>query len=817
MKLCKKVLAIALIFAMVMSCSMGVVMAEGTWTNLINDSFVGGLTWSQMHDLGWATNKTDKLEAANDGTKAYMSITEGEVTRELENPVSTGKYEISYTIKTGSTNYLALLYASDNNYLIMSQGKNGTINTKTWSTNQFGTLTDAQKNSWITVKHIFDMLTGKYNVNVYDEQGNILLSNTSEYEIGLTDLKQFKLQNTASSELQLKDFAIKQYTEEEEEEVTTVSFNETFDTYDSWTDANANGWSRNKDTTTISGETGAKYVRLTEGQIDKTFTVDSGVYEISYSLKPGSAKPLVLLYNSTNNFHILSQCSTAGAINTASWSQNGVANINVNNWITVKHIVDLDNNTATCKVYDAEGYLIGGSTTPYNLMNGISDIAKLTIQNQNGGELLVDNVVVKPYAGETTDKTRLAYDTFDNITSYSEMTGWTGTSSTASVITAYGADDATDGNYVVFTGSNFKRTVSPSATSGKYKISYKFKPDSSKPIIYLSGNNTGNVLLTEVVDGKLVTNSWSAADMIEICTLSDTSKWINIEAIVDVTDTSIEIKAYDENGALIGEHERDHLQNVDKNKELTNFTTFNVDNWTNGTTLAFDNLIIESYIEKPELTQGGVTILDYKAEAQSLAAVSPAVKSITLDFGTVITEASKELISITPAAQYTGAVVGDKYVMTFDKALNANTTYTIKALAGVANATETLGSDVSIDFITGAAVNDVCLASVTDASGNAITDPAEFSNKTVTINTYAANCSEDAKPLVYIVALYNGYRLTGVYLEDDNLTVPAGAVTANPVEVEIGEHSNITRVKVFLWNSMDSMVPYSESIEITNN
>ncbi len=810
MKLCKKFLAMLMVFATIMSCLTSVSMASpASWNDLINDSF-NSLNWTQINKMGWSTNRTDFFEVANDGTKEYMSIPVGEVTRTFSSAASTGKYEISYTLKVGSTDFLALMYASDKStYLIMSQGKSGEINTKTWSTNQFGTLTDAQKNAWMTFKHIFDMTTGKYNVNVYDEQGNIVLSNTKEYDIALTDLLQFKLQNTGSSELQLKNFAIKQYVP------STDIISDNFDDYGSWADAKANGWKFNKANISVAGEAGAKYLSFSEGEVHQEFSISDGKYEISYSLKPGSAKPLVLLYNSAN-FHILSQCSEAGAVNTASWEGNVVANVDVNEWMTVKHIVDLDNNTATIKVYDNEGYLISNSTSEYALMNSLTDAAKLTIQNQKSKELLLDNVVIKQYEGETVDKVRLVNDTFDKISTQSDMTGWTIPNTSSATVTAYEENETETGKYVVLTGSNFKRAVE--ATSGMYKISYRLKPGEAKPIIYMSGTGTGNVLLTEVVNGKLVTNSWSAADMIEICALTDLTKWIDIEVIVDLDNTSMKIKAYDENGALIGSHERAHLQNVDKNAELTNFTSFNVDNWTTSAKMAFDNFVVEPWTVKPELDSDGVTIKNYKSETESLTSVCPAVKSITLDFGTVIDNESKALISITPSVNYTGEVIGNTYVMTFDNALSPNTTYTIYADAEIKTASgAAMGTGVNIEFTTRGAFYDIHLDSVEDSNGNTITNPALLSNTTVTINTVVANCTNEDKPLVYFVALYSGDRLANVYLNSGNLSVPTGAISAQPVEIEIGANANITRANVMLWNSIAGMVPYGTSIEIPNN
>jgi len=811
MKLCKKLLAMFIVFAMVMSYLTSVPMAApASWDELINDSFEK-LNWTQIHEMGWSTNKTDVLEASNDGTKDYISIPEGVVTRELSSAVSTGKYEISYTIKVGSTDYLALLYASDEStYLIMSQGKSGVLNTKTWTTNQFGTLTDTQKNAWLTFKHIFDMTTGKYNVNVYDEQGNVVLSNTNKYDIALTDLLQFKLQNTGSSELQLKNFAIKQYVP------STDIISDDFDSYDSWADANANGWEFNKTSILIAGEAGAKYLSFSEGEVHQEFSISEGKYEISYSLKPGTAKPLVLLYNSAKSFHILSQCSEEGAINTASWGSNIVANVDINEWMTVKHIVDLDNNTATIKVYDNEGYLISDSTTEYALMNSLTDAAKLTIQNQKSTELLLDNVVIKQYEGENVDKVRLVNDTFDKISDQSGMTGWTIPSTSSATVTAYTEDETETGKYVVLNGSNFKRAVE--AASGMYKISYRLKPGDAKPIIYMSGNNTGNVLLTEVVNGKLVTNSWSAADMIEICTLTDLTKWIDIEVIIDLTNTAMEIKGYDENGALIGKHERDHLQNVDKNAELTNFTSFNVDNWTTSATMAFDNLVIEPWTIKPELDSTGVTIKNYKDENESLANVCPAVKTITLDFGTEIDDESGSLITITPSVNYVGEVAGKSYVMTFENALSPDTTYTICADAEIKNTSgNAMGTGVNIEFTTAGAFYDIYLDSIEDSNGNMITNPALLSNIAVTVNTVAANCTNENKPLVYLVALYSGDRLANVYLNSGNLSVPAGAISVEPVEIEIGENADITKASVMLWNSVTGMTPYGACIKISNN
>ncbi|MBO5008375.1 MAG: Ig-like domain-containing protein [Clostridia bacterium] len=831
MKFCKKTLAMILTFALVMSSSIAMigVLADGTVTVNIEDTFDNA---SSIPDEGWKLNTNSGATASI--TSGYVTFSgKGDLNRVFDTAVTSGKYEMSYKVKGITSTAGPLVYGNgDNTTFLFAECKNDGIYANCgaggWGT-AYAKIADlpADGNAWLTFKYILDFTNSKFTCEIYNESEK-LISNAAATNVNFvytdknscTKLSQIKIEQAATTDVvYVDDFILRPYEESEEPEVE-VSFNETFDTYESWSDAAANGWSFNKNNISIAGTTGAKYVSFSEGEIHKAFTVDSGKYEISYSLKAGQAKPLVLIYNSSNNFHILSQCSEAGAVNTASWTSNVVANVDINDWMTVKHIVDLDNNTATCKVYDADGYLVSSSSQAYTLMNSVTDIAKLTIQNQKSSELLVDNVSVKPYTGEATDKTRLVNDTFDNVALLSDISGWSvsGTGNSAA-ITEYASNENATGKYVVFTGSNFKRTVSPAATSGKYKISYKLKPGSSKPIIYLSGTSTGNVLLTEVVNGKLVTNSWAASDMVDICAIDDTSKWIKIEAIIDVTNTSAKIKAYDENGALIASHERDHLQNVDKNAELTNFTTFNVDNWTTSGTLAFDDLTIESYVEKPELSANNVIITNYKGEIASLtSAVSPAVKSITLDFDSAITEASKALISISPAAEYTGDIVGNTYVMTFTKALSAGTDYTVSAAAGVANAGgETLGSNVSITFTTGAAVVDAVLASVTDASGTAITAPADLLNKTITVNTYAANCSSQAKSLAYIVALYNGDKLVNAYVADDNLTVPAGAVSVAPVNIPVGAHSNVTKAKIMLWDTLDSIVPYCARIEIPNN
>ncbi|MBO5008371.1 MAG: hypothetical protein J6D26_06010 [Clostridia bacterium] len=590
--------------------------------------------------------------------------------------------------------------------------------------------------------------------------------------------------------------------------------NDDFNSCDAWSDAVNNGWKFNKANIGISGESDNKYVSFSEGEIHKEFTLTEGIYEISYSIKPGAAKPLVLLYSSAKTFHILSQCSEAGAVNTAAWGSNVVANVDTNTWISVKHMVDLDSNTATCEVYDAGGNPISTSTTAFSLMNGLSDIAKLTIQNQKNKELLVDNVIVKPYSEDASDPEHPVDDTFDDISSFDELSTWKKTvTSSQAVVTPY--DDGTEGNYITVNKGNYTRNLS-SITQGKYKITYKLKPGTSQPIVYLAGSNTGNMLLTEVYNGKLVTNSWAAANMIDICTLDDTASWITIEAIVDVSDTSLKINAYDESGELIGTHERTHLTGVDVTTELTNFDTFHIDNW-NDNALSFDDISIKAWVEKPSLLPGNVTIINYKDEKTSLSKVSPATKTITLDFNTPITEDSEALITISPDAEYTGEVVGDTYVMTFTKALIENTSYTINAPADIANKIgDIMGEDVNIEFNTTGTVNEICIASVEDESGSRITTPGDILNKTIRINTHAANCSDTAKNLEYIVALYNGDKFIKAYVADGDYILPAEAVATDPVSISVGSHENVTTACVFLWDSLESMISYCEHIELRN-
>ncbi len=588
--------------------------------------------------------------------------------------------------------------------------------------------------------------------------------------------------------------------------------NENFDTYLNWVDAVSNNWVYNKDGSSISifGDDDNKYVSYTDGEIHKEVYLSDGMYEISYSLKPGSAKPLVLLYSSSNSFHILSQCKTSGDVNTASWGQNVLANVDVNKWMTVKHIVDLENNTATCKIFDEKGNLLSESENAYALMNGLTDIKKITIQNQSRTELLVDNVIIKPYIPEEVNESILIEDNFDEILTQDGMTGWTIPSVSSAEVKEYEY-----GKYVIFSNSNFKRKVNPAATSGKYKISYKFKPGNSKPIIYLSGTGTGNVLLTEVTDGKLVTNSWASADMMEICTLDNMEKWLKIEAIVDLDKTSIKITAYDENGNVVGTHEHDQLQNVDKNAELTNFTSFNIDNWNTSATLAFDDLKIESWVEKPSLKQKNVIIVNYKNEIQEHTKVSPAVKTITLDFGTPIDEMSGDLISISPNAEYMGEVVDGMYVMTFSKALAENTTYTITASADIVNLIgDTLGEDVNVEFKTIDSINEISLASIKNAIGDEITTLSEILDKTVTIDSYIANCSEADKTVKFIVALYNDNKFVKAYSHNGVYIVPKGAVSIEPVNITVGNHQNVTSACVFVWDTLEKSIPYSEHIKI---
>lgn len=851
MKKFKKFSAIILTLAMLLSC-MSVTTFAATKTPIIDHSFDDAVDIAAVKALGWNFTKNKSELRQEDGHGKYVALGfsgKDEMNYKFVNAISDGKYEFNFDMKRGETSWPSVYVKnSKDGHQYLLRLSNDYKKIRAYSGKADNVICEIDGTKWYTVKYLIDMDAKKYSIKVYDAAGN-LMGSADDYDIysdGGSDITALCIDNDGQyGTVSFDNVYFKEY----EEPKKDLSFNHNFNDAADLDAVKTLGWSFTRNNSEVRQEEGhGNYVALGMTNLDAmqygfSEAVAKGVYDFNFDMKlEATTWPQVYIKDSNNKIQFLMRLSNDYKnIRTYSGSQDSVVcAVNGTKWTTVKFVINVDTKKYSIKVYDETGALIGSADD--NAVS-VSEIASLCIDNNGsyGGVLSVDNIYFAEHQEDTPDpdpdpdpnpeQTVIVDEQFENYASFDDMkaNSWSTSTSENKIASVLFADhDSADnltGKYLVQECGNLAKSFS-ALTSGTYKITYWFKAGAKNNTnVYVSGDDKAGgknspMVLTAVYGDTLVTKSYREANGgIKLINI-DRNEWYRVENIVNLDSGKITTSVYDKNGKLLKKNKLNELYSYTTKSTLTSINAFHMDNnyWpTDKDNFYFDDLKIESYVNKPELTADDVTVTDYKGEAQTdLMAICPAVKTIALDFGANITSDSANKISVSPAANYTGAIDGDRFVMTFNELLDGNTAYTITVPADVANANgDTLGTSVTINLKTTTVSTDVRLASVTDDSGAPITTLAGLANKKVVVNTNAVNTGDDNAKLTYIMAFYKGNYLSHALLAD-NKTIDAGGFDAQPIEFTVGDMTDVTAVKVMLWNGLGTMVPWTECIEFNN-
>lgn len=239
--------------------------------------------------------------------------------------------------------------------------------------------------------------------------------------------------------------------------------------------------------------------------------------------------------------------------------------------------------------------------------------------------------------------------------------------------------------------------------------------------------------------------------------------------------------------------------------------------WGDATCKAyFDNLKMVYDIERPKLDESGVTMVDSAdAVVTNYDEVDSALKTITLDYGTELANAGTVTLAddTGDTVEFTGEIVGETYVMTLNEILKDGTDYTLSASGAVGVNGNAQDMSLEMRFTTAEMGSDIVrLDKLTNEAGEDITSLSQLSG-TFTVNTSAVNRTDEARDLIWIVAYYNGDRFVDAQMQTDVLD--ANSALVNQPEFTALAMTDITKVKVFLWDTLDDMVPYCDALELT--
>ena len=246
-----------------------------------------------------------------------------------------------------------------------------------------------------------------------------------------------------------------------------------------------------------------------------------------------------------------------------------------------------------------------------------------------------------------------------------------------------------------------------------------------------------------------------------------------------------------------------------------------------GLMTSVDNFKLEYYLTKPEISPKDIVVTDYRGKvAENSDAVSPAIVSIKLPFGTIMSEESTNADTVIlkdskgNKVSYVPEYNHDGYTLKFTNCMEINEKYTLYIPETVQNIMgEALGREVTYSFTTTGkkpefmAIETVKIGESVLSDLNAVTNGA-----IIDVYTEYANNSEDAIDSLVSISYYDDNML--VHTESvKGETVPAGVMGANKISFtvpseEVVDLADIDRVSVCLWESFANSIAYVESFDI---
>jgi len=247
----------------------------------------------------------------------------------------------------------------------------------------------------------------------------------------------------------------------------------------------------------------------------------------------------------------------------------------------------------------------------------------------------------------------------------------------------------------------------------------------------------------------------------------------------------------------------------------------------NGLMLSIDDFKVEYYLEKPEISPKDIVITDYRGEiADNLDAVSPAIVSIELPFGTTMSEESTNLQTVVlkdsegNEVSYVPEYRHDSYILKFSNCLDLNEKYTLYVPETVENIMgESFGRELTYSFTTTAKKPEFMAIESVKIGENELAALDEITNGAIIdVCVEYSNSSEEEIDNLVSLSYYDDDKL--VYTESvRGEKVPAGVTGAKTVPFtvpasDVVNLSMIDRVSVCLWESFENSIAYVEAFDI---
>lgn len=569
-------------------------------------------------------------------------------------------------------------------------------------------------------------------------------------------------------------------------------------------------------------------------QFYKTFeNAAIGRYGFSFSVKPASTGNTNFILRDGNGYEIMAPRFAGQTVLLGTdqdcWN-NTIGQIKAGTWYDVNMVLDLDNDKLEIEVKDKDGNTLRGEQE----YTGGFNCFVMGVYSEEYNGAMFDNLKVVKNPDDLPEYQELPFtDNFDSYTSIADAgvnwICWAPENNTNPSKIVEGKGGASDKAYYLGLSQGADNTsvtkqFAKKITTGRLNVEFDIKPgDNVSTHVKFNTEGTGHAdykgfLPLMYFENGSVGTAWNWLDNNTNVGTYTPNEWYHCSAEVDFDGGTIKVLIESPSGSIQRKTVNyEELRQVD----YDSITAFAIQEYGANAAVvgsAFDNVKIEYVVADPELDATGVSFAAGDTISTDSSKVPTSIDKILLDFGTTMDLTTFGEMTLKDekgsAVPYELSTVKGKVAIVLKDALQGLTKYTLHVPDTAANIKGTeLGISEDVTFTTGeggftGALSEIKKGEtkVTNVSqlsaGDEITTSVNFTNATLT-----------AKKAVII---YSYYKADGTMKETkyDTIDVAANQKITKEMKHVVGDLTDVTEIKVMLWDSFESIRPLSPSIPL---
>ena len=526
-------------------------------------------------------------------------------------------------------------------------------------------------------------------------------------------------------------------------------------------------------------------------------------------------------------------------------------------WYDAEVIYDIVGKKFTISVTDENGVVYTGAYAGHPSLEYIN---RFRLQSWDGtvgkGSMTVDDIVIDTYVmpeipddgedeEEEEDKAILLEDNYNDYQDVEALTKkWVPIADTlnAGSVSLGKGEDETNAFTMTRSASNdqvnamFKETV----TAGEFNASFKMMNDytdaeggttaqQTSVISFVNAGSTNQYIpVIYIQNGKIYTGINNNYDSSRYLCDSVSGKWYQVEVEFDVTGMTYDVSVID--GATVYKKENVKVKSFNPAASMADVNRLRVQMWGGASDgvhgkMTMDDVQVRYTTDTVDVKASDLSFENTKGEKGYYSAtVSASTSKINVDFGTVMNKDSLKDSTVILKNEtdgetivYQGELTGNVYTIPLPKLLKPSKNYSLTITTDVANvANEKALEEKVFNFATDAGECEVSFNSFTigENTAPAVSDVLAAEKANVKLNVL--NSTGVDKDVLIIVAYFNDDELKEVVYEP--FAMKYADYSNGVFEQEIELKSNVTadEIHVFAWDTISSMVPYTDGLEIAS-